>query len=555
MVFKLMLDFICGINKITNHFYTYLPLIYSVITIIFIILGIAGVIAFAFGFKFKNFARDFYGFIHLMTTFICMLIIFNLTYCSVIFPTNTKSKDKGEVPPENSNSFISKSIKPIKDNILKVISKVLYFINNLLDNISVPLIVVQVLCTTIIVLITTILSAIFSGISKACYQMHCSDSNQVFYIPWWGKLVDFFMHLLLFISSIFVVFYFIFKTIKAGVKAITSGFGLKPSDPNIKPESINNQLNNIHPKVNEAFTKLNYAMNEWPMIRAVFVISLSYYIIQLILRWFEDIISNNIVVLTNWQKGPTGCGDEANNETIMKVERIVILVCNILLFILILVITLVLLFINTWFCAIVINFLKIGPKIYIPASAALSAPVSLESIKKTIHKVSNGKINVENMEHKAFEVLSKVEKNVDNVEDKAYKLLSNVENITNKIDIDKITSMLNEKTNAKQVATIKSSPEKPPSENGREARERINNRISYKSIPPPQPPPPQPQPPHQPQPPPPQPQPPHQPQPPPPPPPPLPQPPPPPPPPHQPQPPPPPPPPPLPQPQPQPPPP
>ena len=487
MVFKLVLDFICGINKITNNIYSILPLIYSVITIIFIILGIAGVIAFAFGFKFKNFARDFYGFIHLMTTFICMLIIFNLTYCSVIFPNNTKGKDEGEVPPENSNSFIHKSIKPIKDNILKVITKVLDFINNLLDNISVPLIVVQVVCTTIIVLITTIMSAIFSGISKACYQMHCSDSNQVFYIPWWGKLVDFFMHLLLFISSIFVVFYFIFKIIKDGFKAITSGFGLKSSDPNTKQASINNQLNNIHPKVNEAFTKLNYAMNEWPMIRATFVISLSYYIIQLILRWFEDIISNNIVLLTSWQKRQTECGDEANNETIMKVERIFILVCNILLFILIVVITLVLLFINTWLCAIVINVLKIGPRIYIPASAALSAPVSLESIKKTIHKVSNGKINVENMEHKAYELLSKVEKNVDNVEDKAYKLLSNVENITNKIDIDQITSMLKEKTNAKQVATIKSSPKKPPSENGREARERINNRISSKSIPPPLP--------------------------------------------------------------------
>jgi len=447
MVFKLILNLICGVSKITNYILSVLPLLYSVITILFIILGIAGVIAFAFGIKFKSLARNLYGFIHLMTTGVIMLILFNLTYCSLILPTNTQ--DKGEVPPKNSNSFVGKSIKPIKDNILKTITKVLNFLNNLLDNISGPLIIPQVLCTTIIVLFATIMSAIFSGISKACYKMQCTGTNQYVSVPWWGKLVDLLMYLLLFISSIFVVLYFILKLIKEGFRAITSGFGLKSQAANTEKSSTNNLQDKMPPFAQKAFAKLNSAMNEWPTLRAIFIISLSYYLIQLFLTWFEDIISNNIVLLTSWDKRQPVCGDWPNIEMLTRIERIAVLILNILLFILLLTITLGLLFVNAWFSPVIINILKVGPRIYIPVSAALSAPVSLDSIRKTITKASKGKINVQKLETKAYELLSKVEKGTGN------------------LDINQITSVI------KQVV-----PQPPPPQ----------------PQPQPQPPPPQPQP-------------------------------------------------------------
>jgi hypothetical protein len=77
-----------------NFIYPYLPLINSVVTIIFIILGITGAIMFGMGIKFKNVARNVYSFVHLITTFICMLIIFHLTYCPLVIPNNHESKNE-----------------------------------------------------------------------------------------------------------------------------------------------------------------------------------------------------------------------------------------------------------------------------------------------------------------------------------------------------------------------------------------------------------------------------------------------------------------------------
>ena len=421
MGYKSTFDFICGINKTTNSIFALLPLIYSIITIIFIILGIAGVIAFGSGYKFKNAARNVYGLVHLITTFICMLITFNLTYCSLVIPNNSVNVDK-VVSKFDYSSPIRKSTKhtiadlqqgggdKLRTNIMKLINKVFDFINNLLDNNSVPFIIAQVLCTTIIVIIFTLMSAIFSGISKAGYEMHCVDSNQVFDIPWWGKLVDFFMHLCLVISSIFVVFYFILKMVKDGFSAVTSGFGLRPGytkQTNIQDalSSVTDQIDN--PDAQQAIIELTYALQEWPVMRAIFIISLSYYIIQLFLRWFQDVISNNIVLLSSWQKRETECSDEPNKEFKTNVERGFILFCNILLFILLLVITLVLIVANIKFSSIIRKGLIEIPKYYIPAAATLSVPLEYNSLKETASKLAKGKINIQKMEDKAFKQLSK----------------------------------------------------------------------------------------------------------------------------------------------------
>jgi hypothetical protein len=421
MGYKSTFDFICGINKTTNSIFALLPLIYSIITIIFIILGIAGVIAFGLGYKFKNAARNVYGLVHLITTFICMLITFNLTYCSLVIPNNSVNMENAASNFDYS-SPIRKSTKhtiadlqqgggdKLRTNIMKLINKVFDFINNLLDNNSVPFIIAQVLCTTIIVIIFTLISAIFSGISKAGYEMHCVDSNQVFDIPWWGKLVDFFMHLCLVISSIFVVFYFILKMVKDGFSAVTSGFGLRPGytkQTNIQDalSSVTDQIDN--PDAQQAIIELTYALQEWPVMRAIFIISLSYYIIQLFLRWFQDVISNNIVLLSSWQKRETECSDEQNKEFKTNVERGFILFCNILLFILLLVITLALLYANIMYSGVIRQVLIQGPKYYIPAAATLSVPLEYNSLKETASKLARGKINIQQMEDKVFKQLSK----------------------------------------------------------------------------------------------------------------------------------------------------
>jgi hypothetical protein len=47
----------------------------------------------------------------------------------------------------------------------------------------------------------------------------------------------------------------------------------------------------------------------------------------------EDIISNNIVLLTRWQKRETECSDEPNKESKTSMERGFILFCNIVILI------------------------------------------------------------------------------------------------------------------------------------------------------------------------------------------------------------------------------
>jgi hypothetical protein len=421
MGFKSALDFICGINKSTNFIFSFLPLIYSIITIIFIILGIVGVIAFALGHKFKNLARNVYGLIHLITTFISMLIIFNITYCSMVIPSNSVNMESAASEVDYS-SPIRKSTKNtieatqqeggnnIKNNIQKIITKIFDFINNLLENNSVPFIIVQVLCTSIIVIIITFMSSIFKGISKAGYDMHCTDSNQVFNIPWWGKLVDFFMHLFLIISSIAVVLYFILRLVKDGFSAVTSGFGLKSCDT--KPMTIQDAIasvsNNIdNPDVQQAVIEVTYALQEWPIMRAIFVITLSYYIIQLFLTWFEDVISNNIVLLSSWQKRETECSDQPNKQSKTNMERGFILFCNILLFILLVVITLALVVAHIYFSSIITKVISVVVKYYTPAAATLSVPLTPDSVKKTISDVTHGQVNVNNIQTQVEKALVK----------------------------------------------------------------------------------------------------------------------------------------------------
>ena len=426
MVFKPLLDFICSINKITNPIYPYLPIIYTVTTIIFIILGIAGIIAFAMGNKFKNLARNVYAFVHFITTFLSMLIIFNFTYCSLDIPNNHQGMDKlmskidyssvirkSKGPKSGGSATPIKEENNTKDTILKMITKVFDFINNLLENNGVPIIIAQVFCTSIIVIIYTFMSCIFRGIAKAGYEMHCADSNQTFLIPLWSTLVDFFMHLFLFISSVAVIFYLILKMAKDGFTALTSGFGLKSCNANTKPTTVQDAMNSLgdnidHPDIQQGLIELSYIMNDWPVMRAIFVITLSYYLSQLFLRWLEDIISSNIVLLTSWQKRKTECSDEEDKEKKTSMDRTFILVCNIWLFVQIVIITIVLLVVHIYFFSVIPKVLNEVPKLYIPATTIVSLPLTYESVKQTISKVSNGKVNVDKMENQLFRQLSKV---------------------------------------------------------------------------------------------------------------------------------------------------
>ena len=410
-------NIICAINKSTTFLHSFLPIIYAVILLLFIVLGITGIILFSMGKRFKNTARDIYGLLHFTTTFINMLIIFHLTYCSLVIPSNpiniqptteplirkrqvSSTKDnQQDGPPPSYNSIQTGGLK-FSNNLTNLITKVIESINALIENNTVPFILVQVLCATIIVIVSTFTSAIFKGISKAGYEMHCRESNQVFTIPWWANLVDIFMYLLLIISSVFLVLYFVFKMGKDAFTTVTAGFGLIPSEDNKKSLSIQEVITDMgskidNPDVHQAVMETSKIINEWPRMKALFVISLSYYIIQLFLRMIEDIISNNIVLLTRWQKRETECSDEPNKESKTSMERGFILFCNIIILIATIIVTIIVLIVNFWFFPMIRQAIVLVYDKYPPIANTINSEITKNSLEKAVDNVSNHQMKLE----------------------------------------------------------------------------------------------------------------------------------------------------------------
>ena len=427
-------NFVCKANTFTRYIYQYLPFIYSLVTIIFIILGVIGIIVFTIGIKFKNVARNIYAFIHLITSLISMLLIFHVTYCSTKQPTSNTSK----VAMQNKQSMYSKFQTfrkgtqggggALKIDISQFITKAFGFLNTLLESNSLPIIIIQVLCTSIIVIVCTFMSTIFSGISKAGYEMHCINNNEFTNVPWWGKLVDFFMHILLIASTIFFVFYLFFNMAKQGFTSlwqlISELMGRVTNKAPSHDEAIQEATVLLPQQVRSEFLQFMTIIDKFPIIRASFVISLSYYITQLFLRTFEDIISNNIVSLISWQKRETECVDDPNKKSKTEIETGFALFGNILLFIAICIITIFLLIAHMYFVTIMSKILNEVISKYTIAAALLYNKLSYEELKKNISKISQGTINVQEIQDEVFNNLSKLSDN------------------NGKLDINSITSMV-----------------------------------------------------------------------------------------------------------------
>ena len=428
---KQIFDLICNFDKITNFLYPILPFIYSLVTLLFIVLGIIGIIAFAVGGKFKNAARNIYGIIHLTTTLVNMLILFHITYCSLNIQTKptTEVDDKGaERPPVDG--FAENKIKQdgggFGNSVKALLSKVFDVMNSVIENNSIPFIITHVLCSSIVVIVLTYMSSIFCGISKAGYQIHCSDSKEAFSAPWWGNLVDFFMHLLLIATSIFTVVYFFCKLIADGLSSVAQSFqsivSTKPSKKSAvsRQELLDLTESSMPPDVSEVVSQVVMSMNEWPLMRVALIISLSYYISRLFLQGIEDIISNNIVLLATWQTRETECSDEPNKKSKTDIERGFVLFGNILFFIILVLLTIALVVINIKLFRDINPVLSKGIEMYTTTTATSLVPLSFDAVKKTIIKVGKGLPGG---------------LDIDALENELKKALSNLQNSKGEIDI------------------------------------------------------------------------------------------------------------------------
>jgi len=434
---KTIFDFICNINKLISFIFPSLPLLYSIITVIFMILGIAGIIAFAAGAKFKNLARNIYGLVTFITKFISVLLLFHISYCSISFPEekypSLENSSREEVIPPDSNrqygpnfmKFGDKSQQEgggLKNNVAKLISNVFKLINNLIENNSVPFIYMQVVSSSVIVILITFMSVIFSGISKAGYQMHCTESKEVLSIPGLGNFIDFLMHFLLLGSFILLILSFFIKLLKDGVVSGWNFVKVKvdkipvTSIEETKEEIMKTTGVSMNSDVSDIFSKVSMFMNELPIMKAAFIISLSYYISQLFLRWLEDIISNNIVLLTSWKTRETECSDEPNKKSKTDIERGFVLFGNILLFIVLVLITILLVVVNIKIAKDIGEAISKGLEAYIQVIAAISIKLSYETVKKTITTISYKIPELRGLDIKAIEneAVREIDKYVDN---------------------------------------------------------------------------------------------------------------------------------------------
>ena len=381
---KSVFDNICSLSNSASFFFPYLPFIYTVVTVIFMLLGIGGIIAFAAGAKFKNQARDIYGLITFITKFISVLLLFNISYCSIDIPNTNREVPR---PTEPSGEHATQGGGGVREGVERLIRNLFTKINNVLENNSAPFIIINILCSSLIVILITFMSAIFSGISKAGYQIHCNESKEVINIPGLGGFIDFCMHLLLFVSFTYLVISCFWKLLQDGLVAVYNFIFSRKKKPILRAgDLVDTPM--LKYEARDAISQVVAFMEQSPVMKAAFIISMSYYISQLFLRGIEDMISNNIALFNSWKTRETECSDEPKKKSKTDIERGAVLFGNILLFIVVAIISIALVIAHIMYAPIISKGISMGLDMYIQGASTISDKLSYENIKKKLDKVS-----------------------------------------------------------------------------------------------------------------------------------------------------------------------
>jgi hypothetical protein len=161
-------------------------------------------------------------------------------------------------------------------------------INKIITGATFPVMIVELIFIVLAVMLITILLVIVSSLVRTYYVIQCPLDKKV-QVLWWGKIVDFFMHLSLICSF---VIYVVFQ--------------------------LYNSFRHRSNRVNESYT------------RKIFIITLVYYIVQLLFSSIEYIISDNIISINKWKKLTELC-DGTSTNTSMPHTDIIYLVLNVIL--------------------------------------------------------------------------------------------------------------------------------------------------------------------------------------------------------------------------------
>jgi hypothetical protein len=167
----------------------------------------------------------------------------------------------------------------------KLIQEILDIINNIVNMAPLPLMIIEVLLIVIVVFIVTLMFVITSSLLRTYYAIQCPLDKKI-QVMYWGKIVDIIMYCGL------IMFFFLYVCFNTLIVILKS-------------------MNKTHPFCSDGLF----------VSKKLFIITLVYYIIQLLFSGIEYLISNNIIAIHNWRNPPKECSDNQTKEKTQSMAK------------------------------------------------------------------------------------------------------------------------------------------------------------------------------------------------------------------------------------------
>ena len=247
-----------NVTSKTDYIIPYLPFIFAMIDLVVIIMYLGLIISLIINPK-NGFgipiSREIYSSYYIITSIILCILIFY--FANPVL-----------------NNIEKLQTEPKTSKVEEIIDKLLSFFNRIISISVVPVIIVETIYIVLLVFIISFMFVISTAMVRTYFALQCSY-DQTIRASWWAYLVDVIMYCLLFISLVFWIIFELFGNLFDTKRAIFYS-------------------------------------------RRLFVITVAYYILQVIFSSIEYAISNNIVAISKWKEPLNECespADKAKDKT------------------------------------------------------------------------------------------------------------------------------------------------------------------------------------------------------------------------------------------------
>jgi hypothetical protein len=214
-------------------------------------------------------ARNIYSGFYLITSFIIVIVIYK--FANPIIDHNTSKSGVSEVVDTTNTD--------------KLMVDIFDKINSIVNMAALPFMIIEVLFIVLVVFIVTLMFVITSSLLRTYYAIQCPLDKKI-QVEWWGKFVDIIIYCGL------IMFFFLYVCFNTLIVILKS-------------------KNKTHPFCSKGLF----------VSKKLFIITLVYYIIQLLFSGIEYLISNNIIAIHNWRNPPEECSDNQSKEKTQSLSK------------------------------------------------------------------------------------------------------------------------------------------------------------------------------------------------------------------------------------------